>query len=56
MHVIRKRIKQDSSIAIYLFVNNTLPRSSDLIINEYNNKKDKDGFLYVTYAYKFTFG
>ena len=56
MHVIRKRIKLDSSTAIYLFVNNTLPRSSDLIINEYNNKRDKDGFLYVTYAGESTFG
>ena len=56
MHVIRKRIKLDSTTALYLFVNNTLPRSSDLIITEYNNKKDKDGFLYVTYAGESTFG
>lgn len=56
MHVIRKRIKLDSSTAIYLFVNNTLPKSSDLIITEYENKKDKDGFLYVTYSGESTFG
>ena len=56
MYVLRKRIKLNPEEAFYIFINNTLPATAQLLSIEYNNKKDKDGFLYVTYAGESTFG
>ena len=56
MHVIRSRIKLDASQAIYLFINNGLPPSSELISKIYQDNKSEDGFLYITYAGESTFG
>ena len=56
MYVLRKRIKLNSEEAFYIFINDTLPATSQLLSIEYNNNKDKDGFLYVTYAGESTFG
>ena len=56
MYVIRKRIKLDSTEALFVFVNNILCNNA-LNINEiYNKYKDKDGFLYITYTSENTFG
>tara|TARA_B100001248_G_C26981570_1_gene274844 strand:- start:23 stop:433 length:411 start_codon:yes stop_codon:yes gene_type:complete len=56
MYVIRKRLKLDEGMAIYLFINETLvPVSKDLGAI-YEEKKDKDGFLYVRYDSETTFG
>ena len=54
--VIRKRIKLDSQKALFLFINNKLPATSELLSNVYKKEKDKDGFLYVSYAGENTFG
>ena len=55
-YVIRKRIKLDQTKALFIFINNTLPPTSSLISQIYDDKKDEDGFLYVTYSSENTFG
>jgi len=54
--VIRKRIKLDSSQAIFLMINNTLCPSNTNIGQVYDDNCDKDGFLYITYSSENTFG
>jgi len=55
--VIRKRLNLNPEIAIFIFVNNNqLPPSSFLIEQVYEQYKDADGFLYMTYAGENTFG
>lgn len=55
--VIRKRLKLDSSMGIFLFFNNNLLiNTSESILNCYNNHKDDDGFLYIYYSGENTFG
>ena len=56
LYVIRKRLKLAPEKAIFIFVNNTLPPSGDLLSQVYKNHKDEDGFLYVTYSGESTFG
>lgn len=56
IYIIRKRIKLSPNEAIFVFVNNTLPRTSDLLKTVYNENKDADGFLYLTYSGENTFG
>jgi GABA(A) receptor-associated protein len=55
-YVIRKRIKLDQTQALFIFINGTLPPTSNLISQVYQEKKDEDGFLYVTYSSENTFG
>jgi len=56
VYVIRKRIKLESNQALFILINNNLLTSSKLIEDVYENNKDKDGFLYVTYCSENTFG
>lgn len=57
MHMIRKRIKLDASRAIYIFFDNSLPSSSELMSTLYDKHKSKeDGILYGTYTSECTFG
>lgn len=56
VYVIRKRIKIAPEVAIFLFINNTLPPTSSLISQVYKENKDQDGFLYVVYSGESTFG
>ena len=56
VYVIRKRIKLKPEKAIFIFVNNTLPNTAELMTKIYEEQKDEDGFLYVTYAGESTFG
>jgi GABA(A) receptor-associated protein len=56
VYVIRKRIKLRPEQAIFLFINNILPPTSELIGKIYNENKDNDGFLYVEYSGENTFG
>lgn len=54
---IRREIKIDHSQAIFLFVNNhEIPPLASTIKDIYDKYKDKDGFLYITYATENTFG
>jgi len=54
--VIRKRIKLGAEKAIFVFVNDMLPPTSQCISALYQDKKDPDGFLYITYSGESTFG
>jgi len=56
VYVIRKRIKLPPDAAIFIFVNNTLPPAAALMSQIYEEHKDQDGFLYVTYSGESTFG
>ena len=55
--VIRRRLKIDSTIAIFTFVGkNVLAMTSETMSSVYDKHKDEDGFLYVTYCGENTFG
>ena len=56
LFVIRKRIKINSSTSLFIIVDNGLVGSSINISSIYEDKKDNDGFLYVTYTTENTFG
>ena len=56
VYVIRKRIKLSAEKAIFIFVNNVLPPTAALMSAIYEEHKDEDGFLYVTYSGENTFG
>jgi GABA(A) receptor-associated protein len=56
VYVIRKRIKLAPEKAIFIFVNDILPPTAALMSTIYEEHKDKDGFLYVTYSGENTFG
>jgi len=48
-YVIRKRIKLAPEKAIFIFVNEVLPPTAALMSSIYEEHKDEDGFLYITY-------
>ena len=56
MYVIRKRLKLDSSEALYLFANGHIMTCSNIMNVAYDNYKDVDGFLYLKYSKETTFG
>ncbi|CCD22316.1 autophagy-related protein 8 NDAI_0A01580 [Naumovozyma dairenensis CBS 421] len=56
VYVVRKRIILPAEKAIFIFVNDTLPPTSALLSTVYQEHKDKDGFLYITYSGENTFG
>lgn len=56
VYIIRKRIKLTPEKAIFVFINNTLPTTSQLMSSLYDQHKDEDGFLYVIYSGESTFG
>jgi GABA(A) receptor-associated protein len=53
---IRKHIKLLKHQTIFLLVNNTILKQSDIIKTIYNSQKDPDGLLYITYIVESTFG
>lgn len=56
VYVIRKRIKLSPEKAIYIFIKNKLPPTAALMSSIYEEQKDDDGFLYITYSGENTFG
>jgi len=56
VYVIRKRIQMSSEKAIFIFINNVLPPTAALMSSIYEEQKDEDGFLYITYSGENTFG
>ena len=56
LYVVRKRLEIGSKESVYLFVNNILPPTSQLMSKIYDEYKDDDGFLYITYHSERTFG
>ncbi|KAH0901873.1 hypothetical protein HID58_041376 [Brassica napus] len=56
VYVVRKRIKLGAEKAIFVFVKDTLPPTAALMSAIYEEHKDEDGFLYMTYSGENTFG
>lgn len=56
VYVVRKRIKLSAEKAIFVFIENTLPPTAALMSALYEEHKDEDGFLYMTYSGENTFG
>ncbi|OAY64182.1 autophagy-related protein 8C-like [Ananas comosus] len=56
VHVVRMRIKLSSGKAIFIFVKDTLPPTAAAMSKIYEDNKDEDGFLYMTYSGENTFG
>lgn len=56
MYIIRKKINLEPTKTMFLFCNNILPPTSMMIQLLYDQKKEVDNFLYLTYASENTFG
>ncbi|KAI6672800.1 hypothetical protein NL676_000706 [Syzygium grande] len=56
VYVVRKRIKLSPEKAIFVFVKNILPPTAAMMSAIYEENKDEDGFLYMTYSGENTFG
>jgi GABA(A) receptor-associated protein len=56
LYIIRKRIKISSTIALFLYINGTIPSSSESLYTIYNKYRNLDGFLYILYGEENTFG
>lgn len=56
LYVIRRRLKLKKDKAIFVFVDNKLPMTSELIETLYGRHKNEDGFMYMVYAGESTFG
>ena len=56
LYVIRKRIKVNSEKSLFLFCNGKIPPGSTFMSILYDENKDEDGFLYITYTGENTFG
>ena len=50
VYVIRKRIKLSPEKAIFIFVDEVLPPTAALMSSIYEEHKDEDGFLYITFV------
>jgi GABA(A) receptor-associated protein len=56
IYVVRKRLKLGPEKAMFIFINGQVPTNSHILSDLYHKNKDKDEFLYVTYALENTFG
>jgi GABA(A) receptor-associated protein len=56
VYVVRKRIKLSPEKAIFIFVKNILPPTAAIMSAIYEEHKDEDGFLYMSYSGENTFG
>ncbi|CAH8326658.1 unnamed protein product [Eruca vesicaria subsp. sativa] len=56
VYVVRKRIKLSPEKAIFIFVKNILPPTAAIMSSVYEEHKDEDGFLYMSYSGENTFG
>jgi hypothetical protein len=54
VYVIRKRIKLSPEKAIFIFVDEVLPPTAALMSSIYEEHKDEDGFLYITYVLRWS--
>jgi GABA(A) receptor-associated protein len=54
--IIRKRIHFPPEKALFMFINNRIYPITSLIGAIYDENKDSDGFLYITYCQENTFG
>lgn len=50
VYVIRKRIKLPAEKALFIFTGEIIPPTAALMSSIYEEHKDDDGFLYITYV------
>ncbi|KAI3675618.1 hypothetical protein L1987_85209 [Smallanthus sonchifolius] len=50
VYVVRKRIKLSAEKAIFIFVKNIMPPTAAMMSAFYEENKDEDGFLYMTWG------
>jgi len=55
-YVIRKRLKLTQETAIFLFCNELIPPTSEILETYLVDKEDADGFYYFTYSGENAFG
>jgi GABA(A) receptor-associated protein len=55
-YIVRKRLKFRDQDALFLYCGTALLKSDSVMMNVYNNRKDPDDFLYITYAQESVFG
>lgn len=56
VYVIRKRIKMAPEKALFFFINDDIPTSTEIMNSVYHKYKHDDGFLYIHFAEENTFG
>jgi len=56
VYVIRKRLKLPAEKAIFLFVGRVIPPTAAMLNTIYEQHKDPDGFLYISYSDENVFG
>jgi GABA(A) receptor-associated protein len=56
IYVIRNRLKLAPEKAIFLFINNQIYSTTQMIGEVYERNKDSDRFMYVVYSFENTFG
>ena len=56
LFVIRRRLVLPPEKALFIFVNDIIPPTSQLLGIIYDEQKNKDDFLYITYSGENTFG
>jgi GABA(A) receptor-associated protein len=54
--IIRRRVRFPAEKALFMFINNKIYPITSVIGQVYDNNKDSDGFLYITYCQENTFG
>jgi GABA(A) receptor-associated protein len=54
--IIRRRVRFPAEKALFMFINNRIYPITSIIGQVYDNNKDSDGFLYITYCQENTFG
>lgn len=56
LYVIRRRIQLPADKAMFVFVGHTVAPTSQMMSHIYEQHKNEDGFLYMTYSGEETFG
>jgi|UniRef100_A0A6C0CZ71 GABA(A) receptor-associated protein len=56
IYILRKRMKLNPEKAIFLFVNNTIPPTSEMVSEIYREHMDLDNFLYFTLSSESVYG
>ena len=54
--ILRDKLKLESSVALFFFINNKVFPITSLIGNIYKENADEDGFLYIEFCEESTFG
>jgi GABA(A) receptor-associated protein len=56
IYVIRKRLNISAKKALFLFIADMIPSSTNDMLSLYTRYKDVDNFLYINYSFENTFG